>query len=476
MELNGHVAEQVARYRYGGAEFEFDPSALSFARDRQPIELKTGEARDSARAPAAEHINFITLNIAHDCNMACPYCFAKQGLYGGPRKLMKAETAYRTVDWLLERSRDKQDCYLRFLGGEPFLNVPVMAACLDYGRNAAEAAGKRIHFSVNTNGTIWNAEIARLLREYDVGVSISMDGTRDAHNVHRIFRNGKGTFDVVAANARKFLNHDPFTMVNATVTVQNVDVYDYVCLFREMGFKTIRFAMVGTSTPGVAVRHQALLEHIEGQYDKVAKLYLGDLRAGDIWYLADFYKYVEGLLTKRPRFNRCGAGTNYLNVDVDGNTHLCHRFTADKTQQVGSITRSDLTVPESILRRDQVSGELPAHRSGSIDAAAVQRHQEAQRVTHRNLDRSMMFDGSRPDGPASPCVRCDIRFLCGGSCFHDGEILFGNLHGGPDAFKCEVDRHLARITMWLLSEISTMPPGVLDEIRGIHRRSLQHQK
>ncbi len=36
-------------------------------------------------------IKALCLNIAHDCNLRCKYCFADEGEYKGKRKLMSAE-------------------------------------------------------------------------------------------------------------------------------------------------------------------------------------------------------------------------------------------------------------------------------------------------------------------------------------------------------------------------------------------------
>ena len=50
-------------------------------------------------------IKAICLNIAHDCNLACKYCFASKGDFGcGKKELMPLETAKKAVDFLIEKS------------------------------------------------------------------------------------------------------------------------------------------------------------------------------------------------------------------------------------------------------------------------------------------------------------------------------------------------------------------------------------
>ena len=43
-------------------------------------------------------IKAICLHVAHDCNLACKYCFAGKGEYDGPKGLMSLETGKRALD------------------------------------------------------------------------------------------------------------------------------------------------------------------------------------------------------------------------------------------------------------------------------------------------------------------------------------------------------------------------------------------
>ena len=455
----------TAEFTYRGEAFQFLPDVLHFAKGTN-THFRPQHVAAQPHAPETG-INFITLNIAHDCNMACPYCFAKQGLYGGPRKMMTPEVARRSVDWLLQVSASRADCYVRFLGGEPLMNVPVMRDTMAYASAKGEEAGKRVHFSINTNGTIYNDDIGELLHDYRAQISISIDGTEAAHNRHRIFRNGSGTYSIVVQNVPKLLACDPLAMVNGTITSDTVDVCEYARSLRELGFQLVRFAIVGTSDASMAVRQEELLARLRDQYDQLADYYMSELDSGHVWYLADFYKYMPNLRAGQLRGNRCGAGTSYVNIDVDGQVHLCHRFTADRTQHVGSVSTGAPAVEKNVTKVFQLMTKLPSAPSGKVTPANPV-------FRHRQLDGTLFFEQSTSAaGGENPCHACDIRHLCGGYCYHDGEILFGNLHGGPDGIKCEVDRHIAKITMWILDRLGYSSP-VLDRLDHLHNNSLQH--
>ncbi|GAA1973011.1 radical SAM protein [Kitasatospora viridis] len=497
---SGTALADLREFSYQGESYAFEPKSLKFrptGRDNPRLAQHFEEV--STREPVlrpmpAGGISFITLNVAHDCNMACPYCFAKQGLYGGrDRKLMDSESARRSVDWLFEQAGQKPEVYLRFLGGEPLMNVPVIREAALYAEEKARQSGKRIYMSINTNGTLFNADIAKMLTDHRMTVSISMDGTRAAHNTFRVFRNGTGTYDAVVRNVGRFLAVDPDTMINATLTAENLDVDEYAELFRSLGVKMVRFAVVGTAVPEIAVAKEEKLARLLAAYDRLAVTYRDQLLSGDVWYLADFYKYFGNFRTLEKRHNRCGAGTAYVNVDVDGNVNLCHRFTTDGTQRIGKVTSKTVDVPLGIRTRDQLqatsasvpSGPEVSQLTGQPGIRALKLAGEEPKMRgasvpahlHRQLDGTAFFeqiDSTAGVTSANVCAGCDIRHVCGGSCFHDGEILYGDLFGGPDGFKCEVDRHLAKISMWLLDSIFQHDPTLLDRLDDLHLRSQQH--
>ena len=46
-------------------------------------------------------VKALCLHIAHDCNLACQYCFAEEGEYHGRRALMSLEVGKKALDFLV---------------------------------------------------------------------------------------------------------------------------------------------------------------------------------------------------------------------------------------------------------------------------------------------------------------------------------------------------------------------------------------
>ena len=53
-------------------------------------------------------VKALCLHIAHDCNLACKYCFAEEGEYHGRRALMDFETGKKALDFLIENSGSEE--------------------------------------------------------------------------------------------------------------------------------------------------------------------------------------------------------------------------------------------------------------------------------------------------------------------------------------------------------------------------------
>ena len=54
-------------------------------------------------------VKALCLNIAHDCNLRCKYCFADEGEYHGRRALMSEEVGKAALDFLVKNSGNRRN-------------------------------------------------------------------------------------------------------------------------------------------------------------------------------------------------------------------------------------------------------------------------------------------------------------------------------------------------------------------------------
>lgn len=101
-------------------------------------------------------VKALCLHIAHDCNLACKYCFAEEGEYHGRRALMSFEVGKKALDFLVANSGSRRNLEVDFFGGEPTMNFEVVKQLVEYGRSLEEEHNKKFRFTLTTNGILLN--------------------------------------------------------------------------------------------------------------------------------------------------------------------------------------------------------------------------------------------------------------------------------------------------------------------------------
>ncbi len=149
-------------------------------------------------------VKALCLHIAHDCNLACRYCFAEEGEYHGRRALMSYEVGKKALDFLIANSGARRNLEVDFFGGEPLMNWEVVKQLVEYGRSQEELHNKKFRFTLTTNGVLLNDEIMEFSNREMSNVVLSLDGRQDVNDRMRPFRNGRGSYDLIVPKFQKF--------------------------------------------------------------------------------------------------------------------------------------------------------------------------------------------------------------------------------------------------------------------------------
>ncbi len=80
-------------------------------------------------------VKALCLHVAHDCNLACKYCFASEGEYHGDRALMPLEIGKKAIDFLVANSQNRRNLEIDFFGGEPLMNFDMVKDVVAYARS-----------------------------------------------------------------------------------------------------------------------------------------------------------------------------------------------------------------------------------------------------------------------------------------------------------------------------------------------------
>ena len=146
---------------------------------------------------------------------------------------------------------------------------------LDFFRRSVELVekyrrpGMTVEHTIQTNGTLLDAEWADFFREHGFLVGLSLDGPAEIHDANRVDKGGKGTHAQGAGRARLLAEHGADFNILCTVHSQNGtrgrEVYRY---FRdEVGARFVQFIpIIERATPElIEVAESGWGSHVEGR-------------------------------------------------------------------------------------------------------------------------------------------------------------------------------------------------------------------
>lgn len=284
-------------------------------------------------------VKALCLHIAHDCNLACRYCFAEEGEYHGRRALMSYETGKQALDFLIANSGSRRNLEVDFFGGEPLMNWQVVKDLVKYGREQEKIHNKNFRFTLTTNGVLLNDEIMEFANKEMANVVLSIDGRKEVHDYMRPFRKGQGSYDLIVPKFQKFAesrNQEKY-YVRGTFTHNNLDFSKDVLHLADLGFKQISVEpVVSLPDEPYAIREEDIPIICE-EYDKLAAEMVRRHREGNEFNFFHFMIDLTGGPCVYKRLSGCGSGTEYLAVTPWGDLYPCHQFVGEEGFLLGNV-------------------------------------------------------------------------------------------------------------------------------------------
>lgn len=284
-------------------------------------------------------VKALCLHIAHDCNLACRYCFAEEGEYHGRRALMSYEVGKAALDFLIANSGNRRNLEVDFFGGEPTLNFQVVKDLVAYGREQEKCHNKNFRFTLTTNGVLLNDDIMEFANREMDNVVLSIDGRQKVNDYMRPFRGGQGSYDTIVPKFRKLAesrNQERY-YVRGTYTHHNLDFSEDVLHLADLGFKQISVEpVVAQETDDYAIREEDLPQ-LFAEYDKLAQEMIRRRKEGRGFNFFHFMIDLEGGPCVAKRLSGCGSGTEYLAVTPWGDLYPCHQFVGNEDFLMGNV-------------------------------------------------------------------------------------------------------------------------------------------
>ncbi|KGM97041.1 radical SAM protein [Clostridium novyi A str. 4552] len=291
-----------------------------------------------------DFIKALCLNVTHDCNLRCKYCFADEGKYHGARKVMSPEVGKKAIDFVIAHSGPRKNIEVDLFGGEPLIAIKEIKEIIAYAREQEKIHNKVIRFTMTTNALLLNDEIMEYMDKEMGNIVLSIDGRKEVNDNTRIRVNGSGTYDSILPKIKEMVDKRDKSKqyyVRGTFTRDNTDFYYDVKHLADLGFKEVSVEPVVLPDEHELSLREEDLPTIFENYDLLYKDMLKRYEEGREFKFYHFNIDLQGGPCVYKRISGCGAGHEYIAVTPDGDIYPCHQFVGNEDFKIGTIYDED---------------------------------------------------------------------------------------------------------------------------------------
>jgi uncharacterized protein len=382
-------------------------------------ELSTSE--HSPKLSKDDHINDIparitrlVLLIAQTCNLKCSYCFSEAYMGShADNRLMSPATVRVAIEKVFKSVPDVPS--IAFFGGEPLIGFTTIKEAVRASEEYCMTRQAQIPaFTITTNGTLINQEVAEFFKAHNFSVTISLDGPQHINDKQRQFLSGIGTYDIVKKNIDLLRGAGVEIAIEAVFTDNHRNCKETIESTYEFllkcGARDICLTPAMGGSPDKSFDGN-LLADLEQSYtastEKIMDSWLTDSPIKMPYWL----DILHALMSRKGKTHFCGAGYEGITVDCAGRVYPCYNVMSDSLY-MGSIY--DKKFPGEDFRR----------------------------VT------ALMRQTSKDSFPK--CVKCWAKKLCS-PCYGDAFAACGSL-SAPRESICVIIRSVARATLLKVAE------------------------
>lgn len=281
------------------------------------------------------------IHMTDKCNLRCSYCYLPH-----IREDLSFETGKAVIESIFRSAvlHGYREVKLKYAGGEPLLNFPLILELNALAASFAERGGISLDSVVLSNGTLLTSDIAIAMRHAGIRLMISLDGVGDIHDIHRPYAGGRSSFGDVSRAVSIALGCGLVPDISITISSQTViglsDLLGWV-LERDLPFSLNFYRDNPFSLPAASL----------GMEDE--QIIDGMLAA---------YKIIEVNLPRRslfasmtdranlatPHLRTCGVGQNYLVFDQNGQVSKCQMHIHKPITNIHAVD------PLALIRTDQI--------------------------------------------------------------------------------------------------------------------------
>lgn len=313
----------------------------------------------------------LTFAVTSLCNLRCKHCLTLD------RQQNHHDFSLSEIKSIIKEIAELKIFGVAIFGGEPFMRSDILDILSEISRSP-------ISVSINSNGTLIDANLARELSRFRAGYTISLDGSTSAV-VEKI--RGKGVFEKTISAIEHLQGYKKPVLISTTVMGFNYhDLSAIARLGKELGVSGVRFNHLFyinnaecfldqlTISANQALEVVSVMEELQKEY--------GSFISGSFLQLTQYLKEIKD--GKKPEVfepslsievKACGAARNKCAIKPNGEVIPCELLW---NTPAGNIREQSL---RDIWHHSQVMKEF----------------RETFYLTEKEI---------------GDCMRCEYRFIC----------------------------------------------------------------
>ena len=284
--------------------------------------------------------------ISDNCNLNCDYCYRENAPKIAVSQHMPIEVIERTLDsilnyksWLYARYgwSKKPSLYFIWHGGEPLaIGLYRMMKILDVQKRYSEK-GLSIRNCIQTNGTLLSEHFLEVFKKENFQIGISVDGPSDVHNQHRVYRDGRPSFEATYQNIQLLKKHKyPWSAISV-LTKESIgreeEIFEF---FKEEKPYEVDFTPAFFYDTEISLSPENYAQFMIKMFD----LWASEKETPfDIRFFKDVL-YILGYLKTEKESIICElAGTCHRNISIatNGDVYSCECLNSKPSNKIGNI-------------------------------------------------------------------------------------------------------------------------------------------
>lgn len=286
-----------------------------------------------------EILQNLWLNISHNCNMRCVYCFAHGGNYGRRNMIMSKDVAKKCIDyWYKHLNKSIDKATIVFFGGEPLVNKEVFYFAVNYINGLLEKDNIKPQYNFTSNGTLFDDEFIEFMMKNNIGVTLSIDGGKDIQDKNRPLVTNESSYDLIKNNVAKLKKNIDILTARMTLTRENVKNFkNAVEDLWNMGFSQVQYDVVSSQDPSLMLTEEDY-KVLFPQIKELTEITYQNILKKKWVVLRNVTKVVGSIHESDLDIMGCSLYAPFtLMFTPEGNMYKCQRLMDDEKYCIGNV-------------------------------------------------------------------------------------------------------------------------------------------